>query len=295
MMRAMMRLLGVLILLATMVGCRAAPLPDRHPLGFFDKRRAVESLDVVEKTLRQTTLVPADWFARVPGTRAQLQRATTQAEVRASLSQLLQSLNDPHYAILPTTDAQGEAVAVETESFVRTSYADRVITIRLDAFRDPEGSLKRVEEILTQHISANGVILDLRGNRGGIVGMAPGLAGYFMDGGSLGQLSKQGQAIDLPIYPRQPVFRGKVAIVADENTASAAEIFTIGMQRAGRARVFGSPTANSTRASAIIDLPNRDRFQYVVADYIAPAGDVNATTYTAPADAMEVARRYAAE
>jgi hypothetical protein len=286
MMHRMARLLAMLLILTGVTGCRsgpALPLDDAYTLGYFDRRRAVESLDLIERTLHETGLVEPRWFAQVPAVRESVQSATTQVQVRAALTSLLATLNDPHYALLianapSTVESQ---VAYEPIN-VDARQLNGVIYIRIARFRDPQSTLEEVAQVLRSYPAAPGVVIDLQGNSGGVLGMAQGLAGFFVDGGSLGTLVKQRQGIDLTVYPRQPTFRGKVAILIDANTASAAEIFAMGMKGMGRATLFGQTTAGATRASAVMDLPNGDRLQYVLADYQRPAPLLNHTAGIQP-------------
>src|SRR5258706_3016576 len=100
----------------------------------------------------------------------------------------------------------------------------------------------------------NGVVLDLRGNPGGVGAMVMGFGGYFVDSMvSLGTMRTRDLALNFAINPRRlrvngrdtGPFNGKLAIIVDPMTASTSEIFATGMQRIGRARVFGERSATA--------------------------------------------------
>jgi carboxyl-terminal processing protease len=123
-------------------------------------------------------------------------------------------------------------------------------------------------------LKCDGLIIDLRGNPGGIGGMAMGMAGYLVDkpDQKLGTMQMRDTAIKFVINPRPEVFKGPVAILVDGSSASTSEIFAGGLKDLGRARIFGSRTAAAALPSIIEKLPNGDGFQYAVANYISTGG-----------------------
>ena len=88
---------------------------------------------------------------------------------------------------------------------------------------------------------------------------------------------------ELPVLPANPRFvdsSGKrvqpfdrpVAILVDEITASASEVFTGGLQEHGRVRVFGRTTAGQALPAVYNKLPNGDALYHPVADFITGKG-----------------------
>ena len=63
-------------------------------------------------------------------------------------------------------------------------------------------------------------------------------------------------------------FAGPVAILVDEITASASEVFTGGLQEHGRVRVFGRTTAGQALPAVYTKLPNGDALYHPVADFL---------------------------
>jgi carboxyl-terminal processing protease len=55
---------------------------------------------------------------------------------------------------------------------------------------------------------------------------------------------------------------------------STSEIMAAGLQDIGRARIFGVRTAGAALPSTVEQLPNGDRFQYAVANYLSTGGRV---------------------
>ena len=126
-----------------------------------------------------------------------------------------------------------------------------------------------------------GLVLDLRGNVGGVTAMMMGIAGYYLDSAvSLGAMTSRGTTLRYRANPRRsdrrgrPLapFAGAMAILVDGLSVSTSEMFAAGMQDLARARVFGEETAGQALPAMLTRLPNGDVMQYVVGDYASPAG-----------------------
>jgi carboxyl-terminal processing protease len=148
--------------------------------------------------------------------------------------------------------------------------------IRLNVFLDPAKIMPEFEAALKRFDAAPGVILDLRGNPGGIGVMAMGIAGFFVDqeGLKLGEMKTRDLTIKFAVFPRPHPYRGKLAILVDGGSASTSEILAEGLRDLGRARIFGARTAGAALPSDIIRLPNGDGFQYAQASYVSEKGRV---------------------
>lgn len=141
------------------------------------------------------------------------------------------------------------------------------------------GDLDRAVDALR---GADGIVVDLRGNPGGLGAMAPGFAGHFVDRrDTLGTMITRRDTLHLVINPRRvspdarPVapFAGPVAVLVDERTASTSEFFAGGMQALGRARVFGEASSGQALPSLMPRLPNGDVLLHAIADFVGPDGE----------------------
>jgi len=128
---------------------------------------------------------------------------------------------------------------------------------------------------------ADAIVLDLRGNPGGVVGMAMGLAGHFVDTlAPLGIMRQRTNTLKVVAFPRRvntrlegvSPFAGPLAIVVDEQSFSTSEIFAAGLQALGRARVFGATTGGQALPSLPERLPNGDLLYHAIADFTTPSG-----------------------
>jgi carboxyl-terminal processing protease len=130
-----------------------------------------------------------------------------------------------------------------------------------------------LEKALNDVRACEGIIIDLRGNPGGLGAMVMGFGGYFMDTTqSLGTMRSRFVKLNFVINPRAAVFKGPLAILVDPMSASTSEIFAAGMQRIGRARVFGEPSAAAALPAMMERLPSGDVFVHAIADFTDPAG-----------------------
>ncbi len=122
----------------------------------------------------------------------------------------------------------------------------------------------------------SGVIIDLRGNPGGLGAMAMGMAGWFVQekGRRLGTMITRTGEFNFIINTRASGYRGRVALLIDDLSASTSEIFAGGLQDLGLVRIFGMRTAGAALPSMIEKLPNGDGFQYAIANYISEGGEV---------------------
>jgi carboxyl-terminal processing protease len=149
-----------------------------------------------------------------------------------------------------------------------------VAYVRFNIFLDPEGLSKTMQDAVTSCRDCRGFVLDVRGNPGGIGGLAMGVAGWFTDrsGLELGTEYLRGLTLKFAIFPRPEPFRGPLAVLIDGCSASTSEILAGGLKDIGRAHLFGTRTAAAALPSVIDRLPNGDGFQYAVANYISQGG-----------------------
>ena len=129
--------------------------------------------------------------------------------------------------------------------------------------------------------SADGIVIDLRGNPGGLAGMIMGLSGHFLaERATLGVMKTRQQELRFNANPRlvnadgervEP-FKGPVAILVDGMTGSASECFAGGMQSLGRARVFGQTTMGQALPALFDRLPNGDVLIHAWADFVTGTG-----------------------
>jgi carboxyl-terminal processing protease len=143
--------------------------------------------------------------------------------------------------------------------------------------------IRQVDAAMDAFRGLDGIVVDLRGNRGGAGGMVLGVAGHFLtDRVSLGDFRYRTNTLHMRANPRfvsqanervNP-FGGPVAVLVDETSASASEVFAGGMQAIGRVRVFGSTSLGGVLPAVTDRLPNGDVLYHAIADFATPDGTV---------------------
>lgn len=121
-----------------------------------------------------------------------------------------------------------------------------------------------------------GLVLDLRGNPGGVGAMSIPVARLLLtEPGSLGKLQFRDFAQEFNVAGDPAAFTGPVIVLVDEGTASTSEIFAAGLRDLGRAQVYGSrPSAGAALPSLVEALAGGALLQYVVGDYHSSRGAV---------------------
>jgi carboxyl-terminal processing protease len=120
---------------------------------------------------------------------------------------------------------------------------------------------------------AKGIVLDLRGNGGGLVEEARLIASIFLPEGPI--VSTRGRA-----QPRTTLMAAggaistkiPVVVLVDHNTASASEIVTGALQDRGRAEVVGTNTFGKGVFQEVSTLPNGGALDLTVGQYFTPKG-----------------------
>lgn len=140
-----------------------------------------------------------------------------------------------------------------------------------------------IDDALTAFRTADGIVIDLRGNPGGLGLMATGVAGHFLpEPTSLGTMQGRDMKLDFRTNPRTVdrngnligVFTGPVAILIDGHTGSTSEIFAAGLLDVKRAQPFGQTTAGAALPATTHNLKNGDVLLHAIGDFRTPSGNL---------------------
>jgi carboxyl-terminal processing protease len=139
----------------------------------------------------------------------------------------------------------------------------------------------KFQEAMDEFRGSDGIIIDLRGNPGGLAAMLMGISGQFVnERKSLGVMKTRDSELKFTANPRivsaqgqrvQP-YAGPVAILVDAMSGSASECFTGGMQSIGRARVFGQVSMGQALPALFDRLPNGDVLIHAYGDFVTANG-----------------------
>ena len=142
---------------------------------------------------------------------------------------------------------------------------------------------REFQRAIDQYRTADGIVIDLRGNPGGLALMITGIAGHFTTTrDTLGVMRTKvaSEPLKFNANPRlvsadgqrvEP-YAGPVAILVDGMTGSASECFAGGMQSLGRARVFGQTSMGQALPAGFDKLPNGDVLIHAMGDFVTGTG-----------------------
>ncbi len=142
--------------------------------------------------------------------------------------------------------------------------------------------IRQVDSAVDRYRGLDGIVLDLRGNTGGVGAMVSGVAGHFTPSvDTLGQMRTRSTTLYFISNPRltaaggrrvQP-YAGPVAVLMDEVSGSASEVFTGGMQAIGRVRVFGATSIGGVLPATWDKLPNGDVLYHAFGEFVTATGE----------------------
>jgi carboxyl-terminal processing protease len=151
-----------------------------------------------------------------------------------------------------------------------------VTRIKVSSFT--KGSARQVHEAVARDVPAgSGVLLDLRGNSGGLVDEAVAAASVFLDGGLVATYEEHGDQRALYADSATGAAAGGSAapplvVLVDGGTMSAAELLTGALQDRGRAVVVGSRTFGKGSVQMPRKLPDGSVAELTVGHYATPSG-----------------------
>jgi len=152
--------------------------------------------------------------------------------------------------------------------------------------------MDRIRAAIRSMTDAPGIIIDVRGNPGGLGGMASGIAGVLeKEQTSLGTMHMRSGHINFAVFPQPGSYLGPVVILTDGGSASTSEIFAGGMQEIGRAQVVGERTVGAALPSYFQKLPTGALFQYAIGDFKTPRGTLIEGRGVAPDVEVKLTRR----
>lgn len=166
-----------------------------------------------------------------------------------------------------------EVVVPET---VSAEYRDGILWLRITGFSAVTD--RRVATLLSDGFAVSrpprGVVLDLRGNRGGLLGQAVAVADAFLaDGEVVRTEGRHPEANRRYRAGGQDLAQGMpVVVLVDGRTASAAEIVAMGLAERGRAAVVGSATMGKGLIQLVAPLPNEGEILVTWSRVVAPSG-----------------------
>ena len=128
-------------------------------------------------------------------------------------------------------------------------------------YRSTSEDVKKLVHNLLE-IGIDALVIDLRGNSGGLLTEATALTGLFIDDGPVVQLKDTRNKIEIIEDPIPgSVYEGPLAVIVDRYSASASEIFAGAIQDYSRGIVVGQQTFGKGTVQNLYHLDRYSRFQ----------------------------------
>jgi carboxyl-terminal processing protease len=159
------------------------------------------------------------------------------------------------------------------ESRLRTVGGAKLADIELSGFTSgAHGELRQAIDAALRR-GAKGIVLDLRGNGGGLLDEAVLVSSIFIPEGPV--VSTDGRTRGRRVFKATgdsiPT-RIPVVVLVDDGSASSAEIVTGALQDRRRALVVGTRTFGKGVFQEIKELPNGGAIELTVGEYFTPSG-----------------------
>lgn len=136
--------------------------------------------------------------------------------------------------------------------------------ISSDAAREFRIALKKLQR-------ADGLVIDLRDNPGGLLSNALEIADMLLERGAIvSTISRNGQHTD--IASGVPITHQPIVVLVDQESASASEILASALKDNDRAKLVGTKTYGKGLVQEINRLPGGAAVHITVSRYLTPSG-----------------------
>ena len=159
---------------------------------------------------------------------------------------------------------------------VKSSVDKNIGYIQLTSFISTATPNEFLEALENTH-DTKGLIIDLRGNTGGLLPNAVFISNLFINKGKIVSIvGRNGYHYDIMAQDTNVNIDKPVILLVDGASASASEIFSGAMKDYHRAKLVGTKTYGKGMVQKIIPMPNETGLNLTVAKYLTPKGsDIN--------------------
>ena len=159
---------------------------------------------------------------------------------------------------------------------VKSNVENNIGYIQITSFigsTTPNEFLEAVEKTK----KAEGLVIDLRGNTGGLLPNAIFIANLFIPEGKIVSIvGRNGYKYDIQAQETDFMITKPVVVLIDGGSASASEILSGALKDYHRAKLIGTKTFGKGMVQKIIPLENETGLNLTVAKYLTPSGtDIN--------------------
>ena len=160
---------------------------------------------------------------------------------------------------------------------VKSSVLDDIGYIQITSFIS-NSTPNEFLEALENTDETKGLIIDLRGNTGGLLPNAVFISNLFLENGSkiVSIVGRNGYHYDVLAQDNNVYIQKPVVLLIDGSSASASEILSGALKDYHKAKLVGTKTYGKGMVQKIISMPNETGINLTVAKYLTPSGkDIN--------------------
>lgn len=132
-------------------------------------------------------------------------------------------------------------------------------------------------EALENTKNTDSIIIDLRGNTGGLLDNAVFIANMFISQGEIVEIIyRNGYKKSIQANPEQKLLNKPVVVLVNGASASASEILSGALKDYHKAKLVGKKTFGKGLVQKVVPLPNKTGLNVTIARYLTPNGtDIN--------------------
>ena len=140
--------------------------------------------------------------------------------------------------------------------------------------RNTGAEFRKAVQALAEKDALAGLVLDVRGNSGGMLTAAVEVAGILLDGGLVARTEgREPRRKEEHLAPAGDLLEGgRIAVLIDRDSASAAEILAGALKDRDRAVVLGERSYGKGTVQSVVMLPKARGLKLTTAYYYTPSG-----------------------
>jgi carboxyl-terminal processing protease len=159
--------------------------------------------------------------------------------------------------------------------FTKEIKDKRIGYVRLSSFIS-ETAFQEMKEAIRNMASKGALIVDLRGNYGGLLTNAVDISDMFLDEGGIVSIVDQEKEVEAFDAKPGQAFRKPMVVLIDGGSASASEIMSGALKDNHRATLIGTKTFGKGLVQKINMLSNESGMNITISKYLTPNGtDIN--------------------
>lgn len=159
---------------------------------------------------------------------------------------------------------------------VKLNITDNIAHITITSFLSQDTPVE-VQDALEKSTKVKGIILDLRGNTGGLLPNAVVIANMFLPKGNIVSIvDRDGKSTDIDAQENYGYIKKPLVVLINQGSASASEILSGALRDYDRAVLVGEKTFGKGLVQRIETIQEENGLNITIAKYLTPSGkDIN--------------------